>query len=211
MFFTSWSLALGLCTLVGLLLFRRPQRKPSGMTPCKLSPVQRYNLELLQTLARTPYDPQNTIHRDKLRLVERNFSDVLCKSTFEPDWRRLGFQRSESPITDFRALGILALDMLLTSKVFPEIQEMADTGGFPYALVLITLTFDFLNLASRDIDTGFIFPDHEAELDDLLREVAAFVDSLILDLAARLERAGGQPLLEFPSIYKEFKHARGWC
>lgn len=211
MSFAAWSFVLGLCTLVGLVLLRRPQHKPSGTTPCKLSPAQRRNLELLQALARTPYDPQNTIHCDKLRLVEENFSAVLRKSTFEPDWRRLGFQRSESPITDFRALGILVLDMLLNSKVFPEIQEMVEAGGFPYALVLITLTFDFLDLASRDMATGFTFPDREVELTDLLGEVAAFVDSLILDLAARLKRAGGQPLLEFPSVYKKFKHTRGWC
>lgn len=84
-------------------------------------------------------------------------------------------------------------------------------GGFPYALVMITLTFDILSLASKDISTGFTIPDHTTELDDLLTQLAAFVDRLILDIASRLERGGGQPLLEFPSVYKEFKRAHGWC
>lgn len=211
MSFAAWSLGLGLCTLLGLLMLRHPRRKLSGVAPCKLSPIQRHNLEILQKIAETQYDPHNASHCDKLHQVERKFSDALCKSTLEPDWKRLGFQRSESPVTDFRALGVLTLDMLLHSTVYFELQEAIEMGGFPYALVMITLTFDILSLASKDISTGFTIPDHTTELDDLLTQLAAFVDRLILDIASRLERAGGQPLLEFPSVYKEFKRAHGWC
>lgn len=213
-----WSLALGLCTLLSLsLIYRRQQNKPGsrckpgGATLCKLTLAQRHNLEQLQRLAGTEYDPHNKAHCEKLRQIEQKFSDTLFKSTLEPDWKRLGFQRSESPVTDFRAMGILTLDMLLHSRAFQDVQEIAETNGFPYALVVITLTFDLLNLSAKNVCTGFTFPDCDIELDALVSEVAAFVDSLVLDIVERLKCAGGEPLLAFPLVYKEFKHARGWC
>lgn len=212
------SFILGLCTLLGLILaYRRLHShdilwdKSSNVTQCKLTPIQRHNLELLQQLAGTTYDPENEVHCTKLRQVEQKYSDILCKSTLEPDWKRLGFQRSESPVTDFRGMGILTIDMLLHSKVFQDIQEIVEADGFPYSLVIITLTFDLLNLSAKDIFTGFTFPDYIIELNALISEVAAFVDSLVLDIVARLSRTGDDPFLAFPLVYKEFKHDHGWC
>ncbi|CAG8821050.1 76_t:CDS:2, partial [Dentiscutata erythropus] len=73
-----------------------------------------YNLaNEINARAKTKYDTKNKLHEKKLlKLWELLMPDEVLQNRYGEQWTKIGFQ-GKDPSTDFRGMGMLALDDLV--------------------------------------------------------------------------------------------------
>uniref|UniRef100_A0A0N5A9B5 ELMO domain-containing protein n=1 Tax=Syphacia muris TaxID=451379 RepID=A0A0N5A9B5_9BILA len=103
--------------------------------------------EKVEKRRKEKYDSMNVHHRKKLTLLWNSlFPHNELKSLKTKQWQMIGFQ-GDDPSTDFRGMGMLALDQLsffvrydVNNAVSVLHQSVNDETGFPMAITGITIT-----------------------------------------------------------------------
>lgn len=120
-------------------------------TPVPPSSQARAALEILDTIQKTPFNPDVEEHEQSLQELWAILGDGSPFQRTGPHWGQLGFQ-GKDPATDFRGQGALGLrNMLYYSKNFQDsAKEMVAShdATLPFAIAVINISAHLLSLLS---------------------------------------------------------------
>eukprot|EP00768_Dysnectes_brevis_P006519 gnl/Dysnectes_brevis/5168_a7316_800.p1 GENE.gnl/Dysnectes_brevis/5168_a7316_800~~gnl/Dysnectes_brevis/5168_a7316_800.p1 ORF type:complete len:249 (-),score=1.72 gnl/Dysnectes_brevis/5168_a7316_800:28-774(-) len=198
---SQWKIVLPI--LIGLLSLliineRIIKRKSRSKSSLNQSAFDDFISKLLQS-KQTSYDHKNQQHQQAISAMATSFGI----SQIDINWKDAGFQRHGSPITDFRAMGMLVPE--LTTRI-PNLSDLNSQSNhpehgcsYPLALLIISIGNDAVKLVQENPRT-LLSGLNSAEA--MMDRFAIYVSILVQDFHKQWIKACPENMLGFPSVYK---------
>ena len=165
----------------------KPSKKPSD--------AQIVARNKLQEIANTNYDEASAENREELEKVRAKFGVT--------DWREIGFQRADSPVTDFRAFGMLTLRCLRLTNAHTRMQKFRthDANELPFALTYINIGSTYLHLL--DTNPAFL-ARHSFTQDGYVQEFVNYVDRVVVDFERFWLKTDPENIMAFNTEWRRY-------
>ncbi|CAL6000247.1 ELMO/CED-12_domain-containing protein [Hexamita inflata] len=155
--------SLFLVLLTILIVFKQRNRQPTQ--------EQVSALNKLIDVTKINFDETSHDHITLLELVQTKFK--------VENWTDIGFQRKNSPVTDFRSFGLLSLHCLLRTEAHLKMQKFKskDADCLPFAL-------SYLNIGHQYIETMKKNPKFLAQhtfSENVIDDFVKYVDTTLVD------------------------------
>lgn len=179
----------------------------------------------LKAMMDTPYSEDT--HGSLLVTVKEKFFGAVEA----PDWRTIGFQRRDSPVSDFRAFGVLTLNVMdrfdmATYERMANLLREHETLAYPFALTVITIGRDlalaigsdspqlrsYLKVVSAITHTPIaktVTQLQNCQHDSVLRVYTDLLEALMISFTEAWITAQPRTLLEFNEVYRKYKAQNG--
>ena len=166
----------------------RPTKKPSDL--------QILAKNKLREIANTGYDQDSPSDRRELEEVRAKFGVT--------DWRDMGFQRADSPVTDFRAFGMLTLKCLELTEAHKKIHKYGthEAAELPFALTYINIGSTYLSLL--ETNPSFL-ARHSFTQDGYVQEFVNYVDRVIVDFEDFWLKTKPENIMTFNSEWRRYQ------
>ncbi len=162
---------------------------------------QRNAVEGLIALTKTQYDPNNKEHVAALERVREKFQ--------VEDWTSVGFQRKESPVTDFRGFGMLTVECMLRTHAHERMQKFrtGDSNELQLGLTIINIGNAFLQRLRHD-DAFLVKYTFSRDL--YVDDFVAYVDRLLVDFEKFWFSTHPQNIMSFNQVWEQYakKHLK---